>query len=761
MLAWLWIFALLAATPFEAAAQAPRHRRKPRKPQASPCAECKPATSAPDLTASSPEDEASQKELRDLARALRNDAPGACEKLKVFAAKNAANIWGARAALALGYADYSKNHADRALPWFEKAKSDTLLREYVLYLSAQSKRSLKRLNEALADLETLQRDFPNTVLKEQLVEALAVTAVDVGKPQEGLDALDSYPATSAKTNLLLERAQARQVAHQLARAAADYQTIFYKFPLSDEAKPAGSALSSLSRELGKEYPRPTAEMQQQRAQAFFDAHKWREARTEFEKLRAMLPKDSDSILRQRAELRIAQARFQLNASPALIGSVDISDPELDAERLYDLSQAWRTKNNEPEMFTAIEQLAAKYPSSRWAEDGLMAAANYFWVQLDRARAAQAYKRLLDAFPAGKYMQTAEWRIAWVGYLDHKPEANDLLLSFLDKYAGSSYTADAIYWLGRNAEREGNVARARSFYKKDVERYPGTYFGHAAEARLGQLGSGDDDPIPVLEKIPPAPALRPLDEPIPSAATDRWERAQALRTVALDASAELELKSAYFASGSPRLLLEAAQAAFDQGHYAAGLSYGRLIVPASEARKKDDVALPAWKALYPLPYEAALRRQSAKNGLDPMFVAGLIRQESTFQPDALSHAGAVGLMQVLPITARKVSKQLRIRYSRNKLIDPEYNLTVGTAYLRGLIQDFGGPEQALAAYDAGEDRITAWSAERKYEEIAELVESIPFTETREYVQIVLRNAEAYRMIYGGAAPASQAASQTSK
>src|SRR3989442_1361208 len=101
---------------------------------------------------------------------------------------------------------------------------------------------------------------------------------------------------------------------------------------------------------------------------------------------------------------------------------------------------------------------------------------------------------------------------------------------------------------------------------------------------------------------------------------------------------------------------------------------------------------AWKALSPLPYEAALRRQSAKNGLDPMFVAGLIRQESTFQPDALSHAGAVGLMQVLPITARKVSKQLRIRYSRNKLIDPEYNLTVGTAYLRGLIQDFGGPEQ---------------------------------------------------------------------
>src|SRR2546428_2888710 len=105
----------------------------------------------------------------------------------------------------------------------------------------------------------------------------------------------------------------------------------------------------------------------------------------------------------------------------------------------------------------------------------MAAANYFWVQLDRARAAQAYKRLLDAFPAGKYMQTAEWRIAWVGYLDHKPEANDLLLSFLDKYAGSSYTADAIYWLGRKAGRGGNVGPARSLFKKNRERHSGTLF----------------------------------------------------------------------------------------------------------------------------------------------------------------------------------------------------------------------------------------------------------------------------------------------
>ena len=100
-----------------------------------------------------------------------------------------------------------------------------------------------------------------------------------------------------------------------------------------------------------------------------------------------------------------------------------------------------------------------------------------------------------------------------------------------------------------------------------------------------------------------PTLRPFDEPVPPAAADRWAKAQALRIIAFDASAELELKNAYFATSSPRFLLEAAQAAFDQGHFAAGMAYGRIIVPSFESRKISDVPMSVWKTLYPLPYES--------------------------------------------------------------------------------------------------------------------------------------------------------------
>jgi len=126
---------------------------------------------------------------------------------------------------------------------------------------------------------------------------------------------------------------------------------------------------------------------------------------------------------------------------------------------------------------------------------------------------------------------------------------------------------------------------------------------------------------------------------------------------------------------------------------------------------------------------------------------LIRQESTFQADAVSYANAIGLMQILPKTGRLLARQKKIRYTRASLFDPNINIQLGMLYIANLTRATGAPEYAAAAYNAGEDRIALWKGERNYDEIPELVESIPFTQTREYVQIVLRNATMYRLIYG--------------
>jgi soluble lytic murein transglycosylase len=756
--ALLLIFCLAFGGAADVFSQTPQSKKKKsKKPKPVACQTgCKPETAAPQITAATPEDEAAQRELVDLARGLHTAAPGAYDKLAAFAAKNSGTVLGGRAALALGYDDYSKNRTAQALAWFDKAKSDTTLREYVLYWSAMTKRLQKRTADAYLDLQTIQHDYPNTAMREQFLEAYAPTAVELGHAQDAIDILNAYSATNSKPALLLERAHAYQAARQFPRAAKDYQTLFYKYPLTDEAKAAGSALPQVMHIMGKEYSYPGVELQEQRAQVFFDAHKWKEARAEYEKLLTMV-QDPANRTRQRAQVRVAEARIQLKGSPSLLSSLKTPDPEVDAERLYSLSQAQRSAKKEVEMITAIEEAVQKYPKSAWAEESLMAAGNFYWVGLDREKAAGYYQRVLDCFPAGKNAYNAEWRLAWVAYLERQPYAADKLAIFLRKYPVSANAVDALYWLGRDAERNGNPMRARAFFSKAIERYPETYFGHAAEQRLTKLGSGGVDPVDYLTQIPEPPVLRPFDEPVAPAAEDRWARAEALRSIGFESSAEQELKNAYFATSSPRFLLEAAQAAFDQGHFAAGMAYGRIIVPSFDSRKFSEIPLYVWKALYPLPYEAAVRREAAKNDFDPMFAAGLIRQESTFQADIVSYANAVGLMQLLPKTGKLVAKQLKLRYNKNMLYQPDYNIQLGMVYIAGLLRLTGAPEYAAAAYNAGEERIAQWKGERNYEEIPELVESIPITQTREYVQIVLRNAEVYRMIYGAGSAGTAVAS----
>ncbi|HXN25062.1 MAG TPA: transglycosylase SLT domain-containing protein [Candidatus Dormibacteraeota bacterium] len=700
----------------------------------------------------SPEDEVAQQQLSRLARSLQQGFPAAYVNLSEFADKHASDPWGARAALALGYADFSKGRVVPAAIWLEKGMKDPVLKDYSLYWRSQVERAQHHDAAALSDLETIRRDFPDSALSEQVVQAFAAAAITLGKARDAAEALGAYPNISSRPALLLERAMAWQSAGALDRAAKDYQDLYYRHPLNDEARVAGANLAQLAKRMGAEFLSATPEQQEPRAQAFFDTHKWNEAQAEFEKLLSMLGKKTDSIASQRARLRIAQARAQLKNSASALSSLVLTDSELDAERLYSLSQALRPKQHETEkhdkeMFAALEQLEKQYPDSRWNEEALFATGNFYWVNLDRTHAASLYQRVLEKYPGSKYIPVAHWRTAWVAYLQQNPGAANLLEEHLSRFPGSTYTVNALYWLGRLAERSGNTGVARGFYLAAEGRFPQTYFARAAIIRLHAIGREPVTQAEILSTIIPVQPLVSLREPVPAAAVSRWTRAEVLRTIAFDASAELELRAAYFATAAPRLIFEAAQTALDQGHYPTAMALGRIAVPNIDARKLDEVPLAAWHTIFPLPYEAIVRREAARNEVDPMLVAGLMRQESTFQSDIISHKGAVGLMQVLPMTGRRLARRLKLRYSREKLTDPEYNLRLGTLYLSDLLKEFGSPEAALAAFNAGEDRISVWQGERKHEEIAELVESVPFTETREYIQIVLRNAEVYRMVYG--------------
>jgi soluble lytic murein transglycosylase len=168
---------------------------------------------------------------------------------------------------------------------------------------------------------------------------------------------------------------------------------------------------------------------------------------------------------------------------------------------------------------------------------------------------------------------------------------------------------------------------------------------------------------------------------------------------------------------------------------------------------EDAPLSFWQMAFPIPYRASINQYSRAQGLDPFLVSALIRQESEFNPQAISPANAYGLMQVLPSTGRQLARQLRIRrFSSSSLLTPDRNIQLGTKYFRWLIDVCNGHEEcALAAFNAGKSRTDLWQTWGTFSEPAEFIETIPFGETRGYVQVVLRNADMYRRLYSSAPP----------
>jgi peptidoglycan lytic transglycosylase len=701
----------------------------------------KPAASSDSAPAPSA---AATKQLQQLTRALKQKSPGASyAKLSAFALQKFSGVLGYRAALALGYYDYGKAHYPQAANWLKIAQSDALLRDYALYWNSQTNLALNHNAEALAQLEEFRKDYPDSVITEQVLQSLGVGALAASQPAEILAALDNYPQTAQKPALLFLRAEAREQSAQPLLAAADYQTVYLHFPLSDQAREAGEKLWFLQSSHGDKLAAIPIGQQIEHASTIFTAHQWGDARNEYSHL---LPQLSGAD-RERAQLRIMECGVALGAAISGISALAIADPDVDAERYYTIANYYRDRPSESQMIAAVESAVAHAPDSRWSESALFLAGNYYWVQLDRDRAASYYQRLYANFPAAADALAAQWRLTWAAVLKRQPNASADLAEHLRHFPGSQFSPDAVYWLGRLSEEAGNAALARTYYAKLLERFPQNYFAVAAAKRLRALGPGAAADADVLAAIPPVPPAQPLGDTIPAAAATRQMRADALRSISFDASAELELRAAFAATGEPRLLLEAAQEAVNAGRMGSAIATVRQIYPQLEWRPFAQVPREVWLTAYAMPYESFIVARSTTAGVDPMLTAGLIRQESAYDPEARSHANAFGLMQLLPKTAQRFAKQAKVRYSTPMLFQPDYNIHIGTIYFAGLQRSFGSVESALAAYNAGEDRVAFWTTGQSYREPAEFVDSIPFTETREYVEIVTRNADIYRKLYG--------------
>ncbi|MBI4538926.1 MAG: transglycosylase SLT domain-containing protein [Gemmatimonadetes bacterium] len=465
----------------------------------------------------------------------------------------------------------------------------------------------------------------------------------------------------------------------------------------------------------------------------------------------------DAYLASESDADAAQpAAVQLEIGRALLGARRYADAErrllrlqnrgapdsVAAEALLLGGRARQRMGRVADAQTAYTRVAERFPRERAAAEAhfLLADIEHDAGRLTSARAF--YRAAMESGGNSRHPGEAAMRLGGLAYLDGDyAAALEVFETYRTAHAGGAGNQQASYWAARMLRQLEQEEQAQERLREAWLQEPTSYYGLRAAELLGHPEWS------AFLAASPVTAERTETE-----VTGAFVRLEALDALALtDAAAyERERVKRYLTSkeGGLYALAEAFQA---RGRIADGIRLGREI-RRQEGRWNERLL----RIVYPFPYRTEILEASSRRGLDPFLVAGLIRQESLFEPGAVSRAGAVGLMQIMPATARALARREGMgRFQLGLLKQPETNVRLGSLFLADLLARYDGRlADALVAYNAGPTRLVSWRALAEYGDEDLFAERIPFVETREYLKLVQQNWRIYTALYAGRlAPAS--------
>jgi soluble lytic murein transglycosylase len=410
--------------------------------------------------------------------------------------------------------------------------------------------------------------------------------------------------------------------------------------------------------------------------------------------------------------------------------------------------------NEEESDAALKKIAQLHPDSPWRLQMLIATADRLQFDHQTDKYEPLYRACYESFPKDARAAACHWKVAFDHYLRRDAGAREMLRAHLTSFPGSDAASAALYFLGRLAEDAKDSGLARAYYDEIAREYPNQYYAVIARERLAELPARSDSKSAAeagafLKAVNFPQRSRKWNFDANPVTKARVARARELASAGLDSWAEIELRYGAEKEDQPQLLAMELASLLGKGKPEQALRSIKRYATGYLNLPFDSAPRDFWRFAFPLPFRADLDRFSKANSLDPFLVAALIRQESEFDPHAVSRTSARGLTQIMPETGRELSRRIHLApYSTPRLFEPEVNLQLGTYYLKLVTTQLGGHEEAaLAAYNAGMSRAKLWLTWGEFREPAEFIETIPFAETRSYVQIVLRNADLYRRTYG--------------
>ena len=626
----------------------------------------------------------------------------------------------------------------------------TAVGDYALYYRGQALHESGRGEEAEREFRRLAQTYPSSLLARASALQSAGSAMLRGDYQTAVNDLADLVEKNDGAALKL-RADALEKAGRANEAIITLRKLYYDAPQSPEAEKAGARLASL----GATTAPADASQQKRRADRLYQAGLYALAAQAYAQTPATAPDAINDDIWLRAGIAYYKSNLFKQAVDAL-SQVRSRAPKTLGEALYYKGLAQLSLNSEAAVSQTLADLRRVAPSSERIGDLLYAVGRYHEKRDRVEQASVYYTQLVRQFPQADGAANAHFWLAWRAHLarDYRT-ASRLLTEHVANYSEvTENRGKAGFWAALDAERSGDKETAVTLYRALLLRYGSGWFGLNAERRIAKLVNEGVQARPFESDLLLRRAVQGLQtvnlpqEKVKDADAEHVIKAEQLMRVALHQSAMNELDAARANyPDSPSVNLRIAQIFRAQGEPVAALNALKRSYPDYGQMLPEEATREVWSIFYPLKWWSNIKEEAKRHNIDPYLIAGLIRQETVFTPNARSRANALGLMQLLPYVGRDVARKTGAgAITSNDLFNPVLNIQLGTAYVKELMQGFDRFEYVAAAYNGGPTRVRRWIKDLPTSEIEEWVESIPLSETRLYVQGVYRNARQYQRLY---------------
>ncbi|MEO8574444.1 MAG: transglycosylase SLT domain-containing protein [Pyrinomonadaceae bacterium] len=628
----------------------------------------------------------------------------------------------------------------------DEFRTKTKVADHALWLRGLALQEAGNHTEAINVFGRLINDFPESIYITDAKLKRAASAIASGQASSVPSSLnDLNVARNADANLLTAKSYEAQ--GNQPDAIRYYRRVYFFGAGSDAAKEAEAKLVSLAQPLTPQ----SAEEATMRAEGLFAAKNFAAAEKSFGDLSAAYPVALTSAVRLK-QLATLSTSKKAAESQTVFNSIPVSASEKE-EAYYHLVMANARARQWPQARTIVEEMRQKFPTGKWTPKAWIDAGMSARDAKNKLEEQSFLRAAVVNFPNAVEVAGAQFELAWIEHDNNNFTASSrLLIEHLARYAERDTTnrGKAGYWAARDSQRAGKTSDACALYVGVLYRYSANWYGYLAAQRLAGMSCPAAAPLGPL--VPAAVAALKTITVAPETSTQKElahaEKSEELSLVGLFDWAIGELEDAKkTAQNSPKINLALARHYRMKSDNVKALLALAKSYPDYSQMFPEEMGRDEWDIFYPLTNWNDIKSWAKNRNLDEYQVAGLIRQESVFNPRAKSGANAYGLMQLLIPTARSTARKYgsNTTVSVDTLFQPATNIELGTAFMRDQFDKFGRIEYVAVAYNAGPGRVGPWRASLPIE-IDEFVEAIPFRETKAYVQGVIRNSAQYRRLY---------------